>query len=66
MLIDLCNEEIGHKIKKVEKFDTLRELELRIKAYTKEAGFGIFVMAAKEKDKQNLRVCKCSKGLSKK
>lgn len=66
ILIDLCDEQIDYKYKKFERFDTLKELETRLRSYTKEAGFGLIIMQLKEKDKQNFRIAKCSKGVSKK
>ena len=66
MLIEECDDMFECRLKQIERFDTLKELETRIRSYTKEAGFGLILMQLKEKDKQNFRVAKCSKGVSKK
>jgi len=43
-LIEICDDMIDYKYNKVEKFDTLKELETRLRSYTKEAGFGLIIM----------------------
>ena len=44
ILIEICDDLIDYKYNKAEKFDTLKELETRLRSYTKEAGFGLILM----------------------
>ena len=47
----------------MEYFDTLKDVENRLRGYTKEAGFGLILVQASGTDKNIYRLAKCTKGV---
>ena len=48
----------------MEYFDTLKDLEFKIRSFAKEAGFSIVLVQPSGIDKHNKRIVKCTKGVT--